>query len=186
MEKRTLSRYGNLTNLIRPGKFFCKDCNRWKAAGCFYACQKTSKYARGYCKVCTRVRASEWRKNNPGINKMRDTRFRNSNPARTRWNGISQNAKRRGLAVMSRAEFSAWYQSQIHICVYCGLGGDVSRALFGRRLEVDRMDNTRGYEVGNVALACHRCNTVKSSHLTYEQMMTVATMFFRPKVLTSM
>jgi hypothetical protein len=53
--------------------------------------------------------------------------------------------------------------------------------MFKRSLCIDRKDNSQSYVLGNIALACHRCNTVKSCYLTYDQMMTVASMFFRPK-----
>lgn len=49
-------------------------------------------------------------------------------------------------------------------CIYCG-------SL--ERIEVDRMDSSKGYTRLNIAPACHRCNTIKSNVVSYEEMMTI-------------
>ena len=43
----------------------------------------------------------------------------------------------------------------------------------GFRLEIDRKDNNKGYEKGNLALCCCRCNTIKSDFFTEEEMFKV-------------
>jgi hypothetical protein len=50
-------------------------------------------------------------------------------------------------------------------CVYCGSPD---------RIEVDRMDSCLGYMVDNIAPACHRCNTVKSNVVSYDEMLKIA------------
>lgn len=35
-----------------------------------------------------------------------------------------------------------------------------------------------GYVIGNIVLACTRCNSVKNGYLTYEQMKEVAQKYF--------
>jgi len=49
------------------------------------------------------------------------------------------------------------------------------------RLEVDCMDNNRGYEIGNMVLACHRCNFIKLNFLTFEEMRFIGQKFLKPK-----
>ena len=51
------------------------------------------------------------------------------------------------------------------------------------RLSVDCMDNLRGYEVGNMVLACGRCNFIKSDIFSYDEMMTLAQTYLKPKWL---
>lgn len=42
------------------------------------------------------------------------------------------------------------------------------------RLTVDRMDNNRGYEIGNLRKACYICNSIKSNMLTADEMKLFA------------
>lgn len=139
-----------------------------------------------YCKPCSKVMFRDWAARNP--EKIRARRGRAKardaiNPAPRKWGVLARRAADHGLAFMGRSEFVRWWALQLKSCVYCGLGNDASKAMFKKGLGVDRMDNSMGYVTGNIALACHRCNMVKSSHLSFEQMMTVAAMFFRPKVV---
>ena len=106
-------------------------------------------------------------------------------PEKDRYKSMRDRANKCGLAVMGFSEFVAWSRLQEKICVYCLMNNEAAKILFGRNLSIDRMDNLKGYLVENIALACFRCNTVKSSFLTYDQMMTVASMFLRPKAVVS-
>ena len=42
------------------------------------------------------------------------------------------------------------------------------------RLTVDRMDNNRGYEIGNLCKACYICNSIKGNMLTADEMKLFA------------
>jgi 5-methylcytosine-specific restriction endonuclease McrA len=54
-------------------------------------------------------------------------------------------------------------------CVYCGLPFVEEDAM--RKKTRDRKDPKGGYTVENVVLACYRCNVVKNSVITYEEML---------------
>lgn len=63
-------------------------------------------------------------------------------------------------------------------CHYCGIEEKDFISIWGefyggrRRgptLEVDRIDNRRGYDMGNCVLACAVCNNAKSDKFTYEE-----------------
>lgn len=124
----------------------------------------------------------EFAKKNPlKIKKYMADQFENRH-SKFVWSNIVGRSMRKGFAVMGRAEFVAWYESEKKECSYCGINEKLARMLFERFLAVDRKDNKVGYVQGNICLACHRCNLVKSAFLTYDQMMTVAAMFFQPKV----
>jgi hypothetical protein len=46
------------------------------------------------------------------------------------------------------------------------------------RLTVDRLDNNKGYENGNLALSCMRCNGVKSDYFTEEEMLKIGKIIY--------
>lgn len=61
-------------------------------------------------------------------------------------------------------------------CHYCGIKeGDFIRmwGVFyktrGKRLELERKDNEKGYTLENCVLACAICNNAKSNKFTYEE-----------------
>jgi 5-methylcytosine-specific restriction endonuclease McrA len=78
---------------------------------------------------------------------------------------------------MSLPEFVAWYVRQPDCCAYCGLTMVEAKRLRLRiRLrtaggyfvswDIDKIDPSRPYELGNLALSCFACNTAKGAHLT--------------------
>jgi len=67
-------------------------------------------------------------------------------------------------------------------CHYCGIKESDFRPIWGEFyggkkrggiLEVDRKDNTKGYEIDNCVLACAVCNMAKSDKFTYEEFRRV-------------
>jgi hypothetical protein len=99
-------------------------------------------------------------------------------PTREIWRHFMARAKRHGVPCMREADFTAWYARQSQQCAYCGMSAADALATFKHRLHVDREVAAIGYEEGNICLACHRCNVVKSKYLTAAQMRFVAAEFF--------
>jgi len=62
---------------------------------------------------------------------------------------------------------SEWESYISPICGYCH--GPSNKTGSG----LDRMDNDKGYEVGNVISCCMRCNRMKGKFLTYSEMMLI-------------
>jgi len=67
-------------------------------------------------------------------------------------------------------------------CHYCGMeegnviqiwGKFYGLEKRGKKLEVDRKDNSKGYNLGNCVLACSVCNCAKSDKFTYEEFKKV-------------
>jgi hypothetical protein len=83
------------------------------------------------------------------------------------YSGVKGNARKRNFDFMGVNEFIEWYLKQKQECVYCGFKST------GRRLEIDRTDNNKGYVSGNLAIACGDCNGVKGNILTYEEMKII-------------
>lgn len=71
-----------------------------------------------------------------------------------RWKHLQYEAKRdRRMVSISKSEFEI-ITSQL--CLYCG-GMSPGKNFVG----IDRLDSSRGYEVGNVVPCCTRCNMMK-------------------------
>ena len=86
--------------------------------------------------------------------------------------------------IITEEEFINWYNSQEKKCIYCGktekeLIKNPKKYDFGyeRRLSIDRLDNDKGYELGNLSLACFECNRFKGYKTTYWQMITLKQKF---------
>jgi 5-methylcytosine-specific restriction endonuclease McrA len=71
-----------------------------------------------------------------------------------KWNDIVQDVKRSGKELtITREEAYAIFKMP---CAYCGTTID--------HRGIDRIDNNKGYEPGNVAPSCWTCNRIKGSH----------------------
>lgn len=82
-------------------------------------------------------------------------------------------------------EFDEWLNAQEKQCVYCGIHEkelQCKQDKKQRRLTVDRKNNSIGYCLDNICLACFRCNNSKSNFFSYEEWMTVAKQFIRPRL----
>jgi len=92
------------------------------------------------------------------------------------FNIILNRAKKRNLECMTKEEFISWYKKQNRECHYCKRSEEeackeiVNGRKFGR-LSIDRKDNTRGYILNNIVLACFRCNGIKSAYYTEQEML---------------
>lgn len=82
---------------------------------------------------------------------------------------------------MTLEEFEDWYNSQEKTCVYCEIPETELQYCAGERkayrLSIDRMDDSRGYSIDNIALCCLSCNKVKHKVLSYEEMKEVGKKF---------
>lgn len=80
----------------------------------------------------------------------------------------------------TREDFLAWCRERPRRCVYCELPDELIydldlRTQVGHRLEtlgIDRLDNTRSYELDNIAFCCFPCNKVKGNVFTSEEMLS--------------
>jgi 5-methylcytosine-specific restriction endonuclease McrA len=93
---------------------------------------------------------------------------------------IKQGAKKRGVEfLIQRQSFIHWFNSQQKQCYYCKrtenevMADEVIIRKKMTRLTIDRMINSKGYEDDNLALACMRCNSIKSNFFTPDEMMII-------------
>ena len=127
----------------------CPKCQKWLPLNCFH--KDLSKYGGHitYCKECRKkiiqtphykylemIRKTEWKKS-------KDRRYKS-------YRGV---AKRRKYEFkLTKEEFLSFWQK---LCYYCG-----NKI---KTIGLDRIDNSKGYIVGNVVSCCQRCNRMKGT-----------------------
>ena len=98
--------------------------------------------------------------------------------AKQRFYTLKARAKRKNeILFFAAREFEIWFLSQPLLCHYCGVKLVKETSLKGQSpfdLTVDRRDNNIGYKIGNLVLACKRCNLVKNDVFTEQEMMEIA------------
>ena len=96
--------------------------------------------------------------------------------------GIYKILKRRvslsGKPISSKEAFCNWFESVIKRCVYCKVKAEdlLPFRIKGKlisRLTIERRDNSKGYTVDNLVLACCICNTTRSNIFTETQMIEI-------------
>lgn len=84
-----------------------------------------------------------------------------------------QRAMKKPFLFFSFEELQEWLLNQELICGYCG----VPLTHFDKRKEttitLDRLDNSRGYSLDNIRLACIVCNRARGDLLSVEEMKIV-------------
>lgn len=85
---------------------------------------------------------------------------------------LKKNSKRVGRKfLLGKEEFVNWHNGAIKICCYCGVSEETLYKNFNiNRLQIERVDNTKPYEITNLNLACQTCNKIKSNLLTSDEM----------------
>lgn len=106
----------------------------------------------------------EWCVQNPDKCKQYDDKYNSS--LKGRYNTAKGNAKRRGKSFT--ISFEDFCNEINKPCYYCNNEiGDKSITGSG----LDRVDNTKGYDLDNIKSCCKVCNTIKGNFLTTEETM---------------
>ena len=150
----------------------CTKCGLVKALTEFGQHRLTKDGHAYRCKQCAREHSKKHRKTPRGI-----------------YSALKalQNFHKRKPVVITKDEFVKWYNEQTRRCHYCGIHEE-DLYLFAEkyhsrysRLTVDCMDNEAGYVLGNIVLACDKCNITKNNMLTYEEMLYIGKRYIRSK-----
>ena len=155
---------------------YCKQCNN----------EKSNIYQKsGQGRLTTRLRQKMDRINHPEITREKYKLLKrkyNKTAAGKYWNLRGQ-AKRSGTDFnITQEEFETWFNSQDRHCVYCAQELSFGKGGHGNAMDmltIDRRDNLVGYFIGNIVLACRRCNTIKGGWFTFDQMIEIATKYLR-------
>lgn len=151
----------------------CPSCEERKTDSHFHKSSRAKSGLQTYCKACQVEKDNE----NPDRNE-RYLRYRAKWPGRTTWSFIKKRAEKMGVPFSSMEDFVSWFEGATRRCAYCAMEEAEAKSKFDHNLHIDRKENGLGYVVGNMVLACHRCNVVKNAYLSHDQMMQVAGMFF--------
>ena len=101
----------------------------------------------------------------------------------------SQLGKRKRRPVLiTKEKFIKWYDTQEKKCGYCDIPVEkmAEFPLFfsgsiNNRLSIDRIDNDKDYEEGNLILSCRRCNSIKSDFFSFSEMREIAQKYIKLK-----
>ncbi len=106
-------------------------------------------------------------------------RKRYNHSTKGRFKKLQLRAKRAGIAIeLSMDEFVQWYEAQELKCYYCKR--EIVSNSGVQKLNspcIDRKNNILGYLLDNIALSCNRCNLVKGSWFTEQEMMEIASKY---------
>ncbi|KKM91639.1 hypothetical protein LCGC14_1226480 [marine sediment metagenome] len=141
------------------GNKYCRRCQQNKSVADFYRNKDRVDGLQDWCKLCS----STLRLSAPG-----------------RYSQLIKRGERRGVKFnIPKEEFILWFNGQEHYCHYCGWQLKEYRNGNMQGLTIDRQNNDKPYVIGNIVLACRRCNTMKGSWLTEEQMLDAANRYFK-------
>jgi hypothetical protein len=106
---------------------------------------------------------------------------------------IKDSARNRGIeAPHSPLEYKNWYIEQIKVCHFCGNTNETIKnyleldgekvTVNQNRLQIDRIDSSKGYLLNNLTLACSICNTHKSDIISAKDFEEIAKTYIAPKI----
>ena len=113
-------------------------------------------------------------------NKKQLKNFRHNRSISGIFSHLKFSAKKRNIEFkILKDKFVIWYNNQQKICYYCGRSieetkNDIGLNSKNYRLSIDRKNNTEGYELNNIVLACNRCNNIKGSYFSSDEMLIIA------------
>ena len=105
-----------------------------------------------------------------------------------KFNSLKSSAKKRNLPL--NISFEYFKNLKTSNCYYCGVSNIFLQffcEVMGRKMpymSIDRIDNTKGYIIGNVVPACFLCNQIKGSFFNEEEMKRIGKEFVAPKLKT--
>ncbi len=150
-------RYWDGTKFRTVFLFRCSKCDKdiWKRSG-------QLKTSTGLCRNCAAAR--------PNIRiQLR--------PFEWVYKRLLRSAKIRSIPVLLSYEGFVGFTT-VEECYYCGEGihwNPFNQNKSSRGTNLDRKDNNRGYEEGNLVVACKVCNRIKNETLSYSEMVSLGT-----------
>ena len=95
---------------------------------------------------------------------------------RKRWYSLRSTSRKLEMPYCSIEEMLVFWGRE-HKCEYCG----IKQCQLDESLHIDRKDPRVGYVIGNMVFACRKCNLVKNSILTFEEMKEIGKKYIKPK-----
>lgn len=137
---------------------------------------------RGLCRNCPNKISSKSKVHcDDCLEKNRNLR---RSPIIDRYYNMKTRSRCSGLQfLLNKNDFVEWYEGAEKACCYCGATEEFLKKLEIKKnmLTVDRKDNTDGYRLENICLACFKCNTLKNSFFTEEEWKEICQTFVKPR-----
>jgi hypothetical protein len=104
----------------------------------------------------------------------------------SKFSRLKSQAKVRNIPMFfNECYFDKWLNDQPDVCHYCGVHVKElkdSKDKKKRNLTIDRKDNSVGYSLENICLACFRCNNMKSDFFGYDEWVKIAAQYIKPRL----
>ena len=152
----------------------CPRCGKTKSLSEFSSSKHTGDGLCCWCKECSNEISRNWRSTPSGIYsiiKGREKFFVDRKPFN-----------------ITKEDFIEWYENEPKTCAYCDIPEDkvdIFRDKYNiharLRLTVDCKDDSIGYKLGNIVLACGLCNTLKMNVLSFDEMRDVGQRHIKSK-----
>jgi len=166
-------------SFVKTGRKTCPRCHRNRSIRFFAKSTRALSGLQTRCKTCTHEVAVASRLANPDRRRQIELRSRARHPYSATYKDCARRAFRDSVPICAKPTFLKWNHTQARVCVYCGLTEPKAQRLFSHRLHVDRKEAAMGYILGNMCLACQRCNLTKNGYLSSSEMILVGDLFFR-------
>lgn len=163
----------------------CTRCQKVLPMNSFGPDKRNKDGKKGACRICLNAYYHQYKMANPERCKKRMRKYDRSPK------GVYKQLKstrRKHKVLISQEAFVKWYKAQPKECVYCGLKvemlnvvSDVLNNKNSARLSIDRIDSSKGYEEGNMVLACSRCNLIKGDFFTRSEMEEIGRTYVSKK-----
>lgn len=157
----------------------CSCCKREKEVSEFHRDSSRKGGYRIYCQDCARNKRLPYKARISERERAYHRQYKKTydKSALGRYHKLKSNAKQRGFAFdILPNEFVTWIMSQKMQCHYCKQVLQVDKRGLDS-LSIDRRNNDGKYTIGNITLACWRCNVAKGSWFTEQQMLDIATRY---------
>lgn len=149
----------------------CTKCKECLPLTSFYTSGKlvdgSPKY-NSWCKSCIKEKMASYHKRTWGPEALQRTAFKRSKTARDYLSYLRSKAVRRKGSCISLDDLVGLWERQNGCCALTGwkLTTKLGSGAIATNCSIDRIDPSKGYELGNVQLVCRAVNVAKSDLTT--------------------
>ncbi len=135
----------------------------------------------------------EYRKKIRALRKKTEQKAKENNPFVMVGENLKDSARNRNIEAPHKPlEYRKWYEEKIKVCYYCGNNNETIKSYLKKigekvgnqqnRLQIERIDSSKGYLLNNLTLACSICNTHKSDIISAKDFKEIAQKYIIPKI----
>lgn len=173
----------------------CTICQKVLEINTFQKDKRMKDGTRNQCKFCSKIYNQKYKEKNR-LKLQQSQKKYDTSPSRIYTKLKSQELAKKKLGrkftekhqvLITKEDFLEWYNSQEKKCFYCGIqekemlltNDSYNKKI--KRMTIDRMDSEKPYVIGNLALACLRCNHIKGNFFTAQEMVEIGKLFISKK-----